>query len=453
MRFRTWPVAALGLTGLLALIVFSLATAYERSVDTSGALEAVNTRHRQIFYELRQVRSDIYLSAIYVRDYLLDNERARDPEYREQLAAFRASSLESLGDLAVLLPPQGDGPAATEQLHATLEAYWATFDPLFYWTPAEKIALSADFVRREVLHRREEVLAMAREIEALNDASYKEQRGQIIARRTEFQQGLWWLLWQTVVLGLIVSVVAVNRLRVLEHRADEQRVFTEEAERRMRALSQQIVATQEAERRSLSRELHDHVGQMLTGLRMALGRIERSSPDGSGRAAAIGDARLVVDSLTHVVRDLASGLRPSMLDDLGLQPALEWLVRDISRKCGLQVVLSVTGAIDDLPDAHRTCVYRVVQEALTNVVRHATAARADVVLARQQTLLTVTITDDGCGFMVTQRVEGLGLRGIEERVKELAGSVRVTSTPGTGTTMTVHLPVPQEETDYARLAG
>ncbi len=453
MRFRTWPVAALGLTGLLGLIVFSLATAYERSVDTSGALEQVNSRHRQIFSELRQVRSDIYLSAIYVRDYLLDTERARDPEYLAQLATFRASSMESLANLALLLPRQGDGPEATAELRTTLESYWATFEPLFFWTPAEKLARGSDFVRQEVLLRREEVMAMAREIEALNDGSYNEQRGEIVARRTEFQQGLWRLLWQTVVLGLIVSVVAVNRLRVLERRADEQRVFAEEAERRMRTLSQQLVATQEVERRNLSRELHDHVGQMLTGLRMALGRIERSGQDGTGRGAAIGDARHVVDNLTHIVRDLASGLRPSMLDDLGLQPALEWLVRDISRKCGLQVGASVTGTIDDLPDAHRTCVYRVVQEALTNVVRHASATRADVVVARHQTLLTVTITDDGRGFVVTQRVDGLGLRGIEERVKELAGSVRVTSTPGTGTTITVHLPVPQEETEYARLAG
>ena len=453
MRFRTWPVAALGLTGLLALIVFSLATAYDRSVGTSGSLEQVNTRHRQIFSELRQVRSDIYLSAIYVRDYLLDNERARDPEYREQLAAFHDSSTDSIAALEVLLPRQGDGPRATAELRATLESYWATFEPLFYWTPAEKLERGSDFVRQEVLHRREEVMTMAREIEALNDASYNEQRSEIVVRRTEFQQGLWRLLWQTVVLGLIVSVIAVNRLRVLERRADEQRVFAEEAERRMRALSQQLVATQEAERRNLSRELHDHVGQMLTGLRMALGRIERASQDAIGRGAAIGDARQVVDGLTHLVRDLASGLRPSMLDDLGLQPALEWLVRDVSRKCGLQVVLSVTGTINDLPDAHRTCVYRVVQEALTNVVRHAKATRADVVVARHQTLLTVTIADDGGGFVVAQRAEGLGLRGIEERVKELAGSAGVTSTPGTGTTIAVHLPVPMEETDYARLAG
>jgi len=95
----------------------------------------------------------------------------------------------------------------------------------------------------------------------------------------------------------------------------------------------------------------------------------------------------------------------------------------------------------------------VVQEALTNVVRHADATRADVGVARHQTLLTVTITDNGRGFVATQRVEGLGLRGIEERVKELAGSVRVTSTRGTGTTITMHLPVPQEGTEYARLAG
>lgn len=454
MRFRTWPVAALGLAGLLGLIVVSLAIAYERSTEASGALEAVNTRHRRIFAELRQVRSDIYLSAIYVRDYLLDNERARDPEYREQLAAFRASSRAALSELSTLLPDDGEGRDASTRLHASLEEYWTNFEPLFYWTPAEKIERSADFVRQEVLHRREEVLALAREIETLNDATYNEQRGEIVQRRAAFQQGLLRLLWQTLILGLIVSAVAVNRLRLLERRADEQRAFTEAAEQRMRALSQQIVATQEEERRKLSRELHDHVGQLLTGLRMALGRVERAGPEGAAAriGAPMADARLIVDDLTSIVRDLASGLRPSMLDDLGLQPALEWLGRDVSRRCGLPVTVSVEGDLDALPDGHRTCAYRVVQEALTNVVRHAQARRVDVAVRCWPGALEIAVTDDGVGFRTDQRSEGLGLRGLEERVKELAGSVRVASAPGTGTTLTVHLPVPGEAR-RARLAG
>lgn len=450
MRFRTWPVAALGLLGLLALIVFSLSTAYDRARGTSGQLEQLNQRHRAIFGQLRQVRSDVYLSAIFVRDYLLDTEGARDPEYRTQLAAFRESSRRALVELSGLLPASPNGTQTTSQLRSSLDAYWKLLEPLFDWTLAEKTARAAAFLRTEVLHRREEVLALAREIEALNDASFDTQRAGIVARRAEYQQGLLTLLWQTLVIGLIVSVVAVNRLRVLERRADEQRAFAEAAEQRMRSLSQQIVATQEEERRKLSRELHDHVGQLLTGLRMALGRIERAGIDRLG--PTIADSRSIVDDLTRIVRDLASGLRPSMLDDLGLQPALEWLGRDVSRRCGLPVSVSVDAGLDALSDAHRTCVYRVVQEALTNAVRHASATRVDVTVRRQAFALVIAVVDNGVGFVPDQRAEGVGLRGLEERVKELSGSVRIDSGPGAGTSVIVHLPV-QMEVQAARLAG
>jgi signal transduction histidine kinase len=459
MRFRTWPVAALSFLGLLALIVYSLATAYDRATGTSGQLEQLNERNRQAFSELRQVRSDIYLSSIYVRDYLLDNERARDPQYLAELAEFRLSSRAALGRVAKLIALDNDGGDPTAELRTTLDAYWRKFEPLFYWTPAEKIDRSSDFVQQELLPMRLEVLALSREIEALNDASYVAQRQEIIDRRTEYQNGLLALLWQTVVLGLLVAVVAVWRLRELERRTEEQRAFAEEAERRMRTLSQQLVATQEEERRKLSRELHDHVGQLLTGLRMTLGRIERAGSPAV--APTVVDARALVNDLTRLVRDLALGLRPSMLDDLGLQPALEWLGRDMSRRCGLPITVSVDGGLDALPDAHRTCVYRVVQEALTNVVRHARASRADVAVRRGAVALTVTVADDGAGFEIARRSESLGLRGLEERVKELAGSVRVESGPGRGTVVTVYLPVTladsppatAEEETRARLAG
>lgn len=445
MRFRTWPVAALGLLGLLALMVFSLSTAADRAAGSSGQLEQVNVRHRAILAKLRQVRSDVFMSAIYVRDYLLDNERARDPEYLEQLAAFRRSSRQALAEVAELLPPEADGTDTTNKLRASLDSYWQLFEPLFYWTPAEKRTRSAAFVRNEVLLRREEVLGLARDIEALNDRSLDVQRGEIVARRAEFQQGLRNLLWQTLLVGLIVTVVAVNRLRVLERRADEQRVFAEQAERRMRELSQQIVATQEEERRKLSRELHDHVGQLLTGLRLALGRIERGGH-------ATGDARAIVDDLTRTVRDLASGLRPSMLDDLGLQPALEWLGRDVSRRSGIAVSVAVDGGLENLPDAYRTCAYRVVQEALTNVVKHAAATNADVTVTRQRFALTIRVADNGSGLVQDHKSGGLGLRGLEERVKELAGSLQITSVPGEGTTIAAVLPL-AEEVRHARLAG
>ncbi len=450
MRFRTWPVAALGLIGLLALIIVSLATAYDRALAAAGELDALNRRHREIFTKLRAVRTDVYLSAIYVRDYLLDGERARDPEYQEQLATFQASSAAALRELDDMLEDVDGGREAIVKLDRALQDYWRLFGPLFYWTTTDKQRLSADFVRTDVLDRREEVLTLARDIEAINDAAFEAQRAAVVAQRTQFQQSLLTLLWQALIVGAVVSVIAVYRLRALEKKQDEQREFAEAAERRMRGLSQQLVAAQEEERRKLSRELHDHVGQLLTGLRMSLGGVERASTD--GRLPLLADARRVVDDLTRIVRDLASGLRPSMLDDFGLQPALEWLARDVSRRCATPVAVSVDGGLEPLPDSHRTCIYRVVQEAINNALKHASPSRVEVRVRRGPFSLNITVTDDGCGFMPEERSRGIGLRGMEERVKELSGSLRIETAPGRGTALVVQLPLP-EEVSTARLAG
>ena len=162
-------------------------------------------------------------------------------------------------------------------------------------------------------------------------------------------------------------MVVVWRLRVLEKRSDQ-------AEHQMRELSQQLVNAQEEERKHLSRELHDHVAQVLTGLRMELGRIERLSP---AVASVVSECKGLVDEMFLTVRSLALGLRPSMLDDLGLQAALEWHVRDFMSRYSINVNLKMAGDFDRLPESHRTCVYRVVQEALTNCVRHADAHYVD----------------------------------------------------------------------------
>ena len=207
--------------------------------------------------------------------------------------------------------------------------YWQTFDPLFDWTPAEKILQSAGFLRREVVPRRDAVLTIALEIEELNNANVAAQKAEMARRQEAFRRDMRRLLWQTVLLGLAVAVIVVVRLRVLEHRS-------EEAERQMRELSQQLVSTQEEERRNLSRELHDHVAQVLTGLRMGLGGIERTSGD-PRVSTVVAECRKLVDDMFRTVRDLALGLRPSMLDDFGLEPALEWHVRDFSRRYDIDV--------------------------------------------------------------------------------------------------------------------
>ena len=132
------------------------------------------------------------------------------------------------------------------------------------------------------------------------------------------------------------------------------------------------------------------------------------------------ECRWLVDQMFKTVRDLALGLRPSMLDDLGLQPALEWHVRDFIATVRRDVDLSFSGELDLLTDRQRTCIYRAVQEALTNCVRHARANVIQVVVSRRGERVAVSISDDGTGFDSGRR-DGLGLRGIEERVRELNG--------------------------------
>jgi signal transduction histidine kinase len=225
----------------------------------------------------------------------------------------------------------------------------------------------------------------------------------------------------------------------------------------MRQLSQQLVKTQEAERKNLSRELHDHVGQMLTALRMELGTAERARGAGGQQfGQAISESKRLSETMLRTVRDLAMGLRPSMLDDFGLKPALEWLARDVSRRCDLRVDITVDGELEPLPDAHRTCIYRVVQEALTNCVRHARASRVSIKVLGRPASLELSVEDDGVGADLAAPRSGLGLLGLDERVRELRGRLVIVSRTGQGTTLQVTMPLParvREEAVLENLAG
>jgi signal transduction histidine kinase len=454
MRFRTWAVAAAALGGLLLLIGFSVLAATRKAEAISTQLDALNTHHRNVDAKLRRLRSDVHLSGIFVRDYLLDTARENAPEYRTKLSDLRSSNMRTVDELAALVRSEDRG--RVERLRENLDDYWQTFDPLFDWSTVEKVVHSATFLRREVLPRRDKVLAFAGEIEQLNNINLTTERAEVAKRQDGFRHDLHSLLWQTLLLGTIVALTAVARLRVLERRSGAERERAEQAEQKMRELSQQLVAAQEEERKNLSRELHDHVGQMLTALRMELGRVERETAGpGMRLSTGVAECKQLTETMLRTVRDLALGLRPSMLDDFGLQPALEWHVRDFRRRYNLAVEMHLEGDLDSLPDRYRTCVYRVVQEALTNCIRHASASRIEVAVRRLSSRIELTIADDGVGLERGKTARGLGLIGIEERVRELHGVVAIRSAADSGTRISISLPLPSalEEVSLARAAG
>ena len=441
MRFRTWPVVALALTGLLLLVVISLVATRRKTQAIYTQLEQLDVHDRSVEVRLRRLRADVSLSGIFVRDYLLDTSRENAPEYRQRLTELRQNTLSTLAELKGLVAKRD--AARVESLEGKLVDYWEGFEPLFGWTAGQKMAHSAAFLRNEVLPRRDAVLAIAQEIEALNTENVKAQRDQVATRERELRAFLDGVLRRSLALGILVAVAAVIRIWVLERRSEDQRLRRERAEHEMRRLSQQLVKMQEEERRNLSRELHDHVGQMLTALRLELGRAERSrSAAGDVFGTAIGECKRLAETMMRTVRDLSLGLRPSMLDDFGLGPAVEWLARDFSRRTGVRVDVAIDGDFDRLPDAHRTCIYRVVQEALTNCARHAHAANIGIALRAVHDQVELTVSDNGVGFTAAHRGAGLGLIGLDERVREIGGTLRVDTAGGAGTTLWVRIPVP-----------
>jgi signal transduction histidine kinase len=435
IRVRTWPVVAAALIGLLVLIAVSLMAARSKAEEAYTQLDQLNDRYRGVESRLRRLRSDLHLSGILIRDYLLDN-KAPAAEYRSRLLELSTESRQMLDELAPLL--RESDPVRYLLLRQELDDYWRSYEPLFDPTEGEE---PYQFLRREVVPRRDGVMAISAEIEGINNANLDEESSAAEARQRELRQYLTRMLMISVTLGLAVVIAAALRIRVLERRSDEERAHIEQAEDELRRLSTDLVHTQEEERKSLSRELHDEVGQMLTALQMEMGRLERAHVVGSPAfGATIADSKGLIDRMMRFVRDLAMGLRPSMLDDLGLQPALAWQAREFARRYNVPVDLHVDGSLEHLSDAHRTCIYRIIQEALTNCAKHSNATAIDIAVRRNGEHVEVTVRDNGVGISGSSDHRGLGLTGIKERVKGMGGVVAIERAPSGGTVLQASLP-------------
>jgi two-component system, NarL family, sensor histidine kinase DevS len=228
--------------------------------------------------------------------------------------------------------------------------------------------------------------------------------------------------------------------RVAEQFATRAAIAVELSHRVARDSLKRVVTGQEVERRRLARELHDETGQALTSILLGLKAVE-DAPDAESMRAAAAELRGLVVATLQDVRRLAVELRPKVLDDFGLVAALERLVETVSERSGIEIHLEARLGPDRLPELVETTLYRLVQEALTNVVKHAQARRVSVLLVRRAGSVTAVVEDDGVGFDAeAARPDGLGLPGMQERVGLLEGLLRVESSP-TGTTVAAEVPL------------
>lgn len=425
----------LGSTTLILIIAAAAFSVWQNARNAQARVAALHEAHTRAGSALGAIRANAYLIGILTRDYLLDSDPTQAEQYVDQLGKMREATEQQFSGLEAS-GQDDEQKAALRKLREEFEAYWDPTEITLDWSPAEKRAQRTQ-VLRERVRRREEVIALATQVEQLMTANFRGERQRITSADQEFRASLGWTAGLALLLGIVVAWATLTRMMTLERQSAI-------AESELRRLSGQIRTAQEQERRSLSRELHDQVGQMLTGLRMELTSMARLNGDTEGELSSrIARSKGTVEQTLRIVRNIAMLLRPSMLDDLGLTPALAWLVKEISRSSGMEITADIDPSLDTLPDAHRTCLYRVVQEALTNATRHSGGSRIDVTLKAGDGWVTGTIVDNGRGFeRAAVKQKGLGLVGMEERARELGGTIRIESLPGRGTRVEVRLPRP-----------
>ena len=239
---------------------------------------------------------------------------------------------------------------------------------------------------------------------------------------------------------------AEESLRNSERHYSELLEQSHHLQEQLRHLSRQLLLAQEEERKKISRELHDEIAQTLTGINVRLAALRtEATVNTKGLQKKISSTQRIVEKSVEIVHRFARELRPTLLDDLGLIPALHSFVKTFSKQTRVHVRLTVYAAVEQLDSVQRTVLYRVAQEALTNVARHAHASQVNVNIQKLPRAVCLTIKDNGKSFQVdrvlhAKKNKRLGLLGMRERVEMVGGSLRVESAPGRGTSIRAVIP-------------
>lgn len=436
VRVRRSILLGVAFVGLLLIIGVSAFAIWRNATAAQLRVGTLHRAHLEAGNALAALRANVFLTGILTRDFLLDVDPKHSQQYADQFLKIRMGIDDSFRALEA--SAQGDQEkAALERLRVEVETHLDPTRIVLDLTLAGKNPRRAEFLQ-ERLRRREQIVDLASQVETMMTQNFSRERERITKADESFRASLAWTAGLALVFGFGIAGVTLARMVTLENQSQM-------AESELRRLSTQVRTAQERERKYLARELHDQVGQMLTGLRMELSSIALTHGDAESELSSrIKHANSIVEQTLRVVRNIAMLLRPSMLDDLGLNPALAWLIKEMSRSSGIEIEVNVDPPLDRLPDAHRTCLYRVVQEALTNVSKHAGAHKVEVSLKATGEWVVGTIADDGCGFNAGAiRRDGLGLVGMEERIRELGGHFRVISVAGQGTRAEFRLPIPK----------
>jgi signal transduction histidine kinase len=429
-----------GFAGLLVLMGGLAVDAALQTRTVSAASAALRRESRDRDALLDQLRNDTYRSATLARDYILERDNTLAAGHKGELQQLRSAGEQALRRYAEKAPD--DEKAAVRSLQRISEAYWASLAPALDWDRVDGREFAAGqrgetFLRETIIPSRNQVVQFAKQVSELDERALDAAEERIQAVQLRFQRRVTALSFASLVFGLILAIVVVLHAQRLGIEANSRFNETLAAREDMRRLSDRLIAVQEEERRNLSRELHDELGQVMSAMLFELGKLDTELAAAGMNRNSLASARTLAEENVAKVRDMALLLRPAMLDELGLIPALRWQAREVGRRSGLRVKLIADEFNDDLSDSSRTCIFRVVQEALNNCVKHSGAQEVRVAIHRDDEGLSISVADDGVGFDPA-RHKGLGLLGMMERVSGLGGYFHIDSQPGHGTVLSTY---------------
>jgi len=423
------------LLAIMTLLAVSATTALTR-------IETANAQIRQKFLErddlLDRLRTDLFRAGIDLRDYIMHADPRLAETRRTEILATEQEMAAAVAHYRTGL--SHEERAALDELQSDLDQYFAVIRPALGWDARERRELGEDFLRQQIFPRRQQMLQAGERIRMIDTRQLSAGRVTQAEVFAGYRREVLVTALLAILLGIGLAVLTVTRVEKLEHESDARYREVVRTREELHRLGARLVSAQEEERRNLSRELHDEVGQAMSALLVELGTLASMVPAENSEAQnQLQRVKRIAEANVGVVRNMSLLLRPSMLDDLGLAPALKWHARETARRTGMKVKVDAEDVADDIPDEYRTCIYRVVQEALHNASRHSKASHVRVKLERGQRQVRVTIEDDGIGFH--SREKGMGILGMEERVRHLGGTFDLESQPGKGTHISIVLPL------------
>jgi signal transduction histidine kinase len=414
-----------------------------RMAEVQRESTAINRRYMNAQELLSTIRAQLLIGSVYARDALLDPNPASAGTYRQQLQNTYVAVDAALDRYVPVLNTPAEH-ARIARLRQEVGSFRATILEVLERKGLQDFTDARLLLQRRVVPKREVVIRASEEVQALNREAFVQQQDRLADVYRVMQRRVWQQLGLALVASLAIALLASLYAGRLESHLRRQRARDAQNTQDLQRLSAKLITAQEEERRSIARELHDEVGQVLTAIKMELAVAQTAIEASGAPARVLEDARVITEGALQTVRDLSHLLHPAMLDDLGLAAALDWYLRGVSKRYDLRAELRHEGMHERLVVETEAAAFRIVQEALTNVVKHARASACRVHLIRRAEVLHITIEDDGIGFDMTGSQSGgrrgLGLVGIRERVAHLRGSLRIERGETSGTRIVVELP-------------